>query len=94
MILWTHNTHFRKPVQARKIFHSKSKFFFQLEFFSEKFIFIPKCFSGHVECSFESPAKNSSLRVRTFFAESLKDYRFSEKKIKFFSGHVDWSLDN
>ena len=59
MFLWNRRMRFLKS--RRNMFAQspkKSKFMVFIQFFP------PKCFSGHVECSFDNPAENFALKVR------------------------------
>ena len=78
---------FRQP--CSKIFVQSAKKFIKFSFF-QKFFFVAKCSSGHVECTFDNYAKNCWLKVQIWF----QSFDVSKKCWKCSSGHVECTFDN
>ena len=79
----------------RKI--SLSRLIFSPEFATTEWTcFSPKCFSGHVECSFDKPADDFLSKVQKFSLKVPKNYLFWKNFFisKMSSGHVKCSFDN
>ena len=88
MFIWRRKMQFRQPCRKifskrPKLFRSKSEMRFLNYIFFQKKYFSSKCFSGHVECSFDNP-----VDFFGFFG------KFAEENLmkKILSG-VDWNTD-
>ena len=71
LILRTRRRQFSQP--NRKTFCSRSE---KVVIFSQKYFLRSKCSSGHVECSSDNPAKNTSFKCRKIFARSPRKLHY------------------